>query len=190
MSWSVRLKSEVTSKRVYMQSYFNRDGEILGHWLELPDMDKVIMNTLTKAALQAANPESSRSADTWRRCRGAGWTSHRPPMPYLEEEVNFKVIAMNLTRKNGTAMEGDISWRSTSPWSLRTNFLKSWVLPHKQEINFKIRHKLPGTVGGKAMEKNKKNFPGQLPRCGNQTWKDRDNSKAQKFMTFFSYFHF
>lgn len=92
-----------------MQSYFNRDGKVLGHWLELPGMDTVSMKTPTKAALKAASLESSRTADIWRRHREARRTSHRPPMSCLEEDVKFKDITMNVTQENGTALDGDVS---------------------------------------------------------------------------------
>lgn len=142
---------------------------MLGHWLELAGMDTVSMKTRTKAALKVTSLESSRHADTWRKHREAGWTRHRPPMSCLED-VNLKDITMNLSQEKGTALDGDISWRTTSPWSLWTSSPKSEYLPHNLGISFKIRHNLPGGERRKAMKRNK-NFPGQLPRYGNQTWK-------------------
>lgn len=48
---------------MYVQSDFNRDGEMLGHWLELPVLDKVSIETLTTTALKAVILEFSGPAD-------------------------------------------------------------------------------------------------------------------------------
>lgn len=43
----------------YVLSYLIRDGEILGHWLALPGMDKVSKKSLTQAAPKVASLPSS-----------------------------------------------------------------------------------------------------------------------------------
>ena len=62
---------------MYVQLCFNRDGEMLKHWLELPGIGKASMKTLISAAPKATSLEYPEPTAAWRRELRAGRMSRQ-----------------------------------------------------------------------------------------------------------------
>lgn len=108
-----------------VQLCFNRDGEMLKHWLELPGIDEASIKTLISAAPKAISLEYRESTAAWRREEQEEWASR--PLMACWEEVNFKGVTINLTQENGTTLDRDLK--------LETMFLLANLPPKSPQVS-------------------------------------------------------